>query len=149
MGKLDFFFVDTKATVSHTFEDGPLEGETIFLREMITYGEQLDIRASALVGIRDDEGKQTFIVDSKKRQMAEMKTWLLTWSLESRDGEQKKVTAKKIEGLHPRAAAAIGEHIDEYVKEQIGEFEDAEEIEDPKSPAALTSFGDASPDMGG
>jgi len=129
MGKLDFFFVDTKANISHTFEDGALEGETIFVREMITYGEQLDIRSAALVGITDDEGRQIFVVDAKKREMAEMKTWLLTWSLESRDGQQKRIVASKIEGLHPRAAAQIGRFVTKYSREKTGDTEETVEVE--------------------
>lgn len=134
------FFAREDSTTRIDFDDGPLEGEFIRVRERISKAQQNRLRFGGVTGVRQDGDRNTIEVDATEMDMNRIRFWVLAWSLGNDLDKGRKPTGEQIELLLPEYADQILAAIDKHEAQLAAD--EPELLTDPKPASSEDSTDD-------
>lgn len=124
------FFAREDSTTRIDFDDGPLEGEFIRVRERISKAQQNRLRYGGVTGVRQDGERNTIELDATEMDTDRIRFWVLAWSLGNDLEKGRKPTSEQLELLLPEYADQILEAINKHEAQLAAD--EPELLTDPK-----------------
>ncbi len=91
------------------------DGDTIEVKQRLTYGEEQQLANASIIGTVNDAMKPDIKLDMSRYGMRRMAMWLVDWSFVGPDGKVMPITEQTLASLDSDTAKEIDDALDAHI----------------------------------